>query len=39
MPVRDRERVNRAVNEMKGDPFQGDTAPLRGEYRGRIGAA
>jgi mRNA-degrading endonuclease RelE of RelBE toxin-antitoxin system len=34
IPVRDRERVNRALNEMKGDPFQGDTAPLRGEYQG-----
>lgn len=42
MPVRDRERVNRVLNEMKGDPFQGDTAPLRGGYQGayrrRVGA-
>ena len=42
MPTRDRERVNRALNEMKGDPFTGDIAPLRGEYQGtyrrRIGA-
>src|SRR5205085_1840178 len=36
MPMRDRERVNRALNEMKGDPFRGDTAPLRGEYQGGI---
>jgi len=32
--VRDRERVNRALNEMKGDPFSGDVAILRGEYQG-----
>jgi len=42
MPVRDRERVNRALNEMKDDPFSGDTAPLHGEYQGayrrRVGA-
>lgn len=40
--MRDCERVNRALNEMKKDPFQGDTAPLRGEYQGayrrRVGA-
>ena len=34
MPARDRERVNRALNEMKTDPYRGDTAPLRGEYQG-----
>jgi mRNA-degrading endonuclease RelE of RelBE toxin-antitoxin system len=34
MPSRDRARINRALNEMKGDPFLGDTAPLRGEYQG-----
>ena len=42
MPARDRTRVNRALNEMKGDPFVGDIAPLRGEYQGayrrRVGA-
>ncbi len=39
MSVRDRERVNRALNEMKGDPFGGDTAPYTGNTREHTGAA
>lgn len=34
MPVRERTRINRALNEMKEDPFSGDIAPLQGEYEG-----
>jgi len=30
MPIRDRERINRALNEIKADPLAGDiTAPAR----------
>jgi mRNA-degrading endonuclease RelE of RelBE toxin-antitoxin system len=42
MPARDRDRVNRALNEMKGEPLGGDVTALRGTQRGtfrrRIGA-
>jgi hypothetical protein len=34
MPTRDRERIIRAVDEMKTDPLAGDITALRGEYRG-----
>jgi len=34
MPVRDRGRVNRVLNEMKGRPLSGDIVPLRGEHQG-----
>ncbi len=42
MPARDRERINRALNQMKEGPLSGDIVPLRGAYDGafrrRIGA-
>jgi mRNA-degrading endonuclease RelE of RelBE toxin-antitoxin system len=42
MPVRDRERINRALNEVKSDPLSGDITALRGDYQGlyrrRVGA-
>jgi mRNA-degrading endonuclease RelE of RelBE toxin-antitoxin system len=34
MPTRDRERIIRALDEMKTDPLTGDITALRGEYRG-----
>ena len=34
MPGRDRDRVNRVLNEMKDRPLSGDIVPLRGEYQG-----
>ena len=34
MGVRDQERINRALNEMKREPLAGDVAPLRGGYQG-----
>ena len=34
MGVRDREPINRALNDMKREPLSGDIAPLRGEYQG-----
>jgi mRNA-degrading endonuclease RelE of RelBE toxin-antitoxin system len=34
MPARDRERIVRALDEMKTDPLAGDITALRGEYRG-----
>jgi mRNA-degrading endonuclease RelE of RelBE toxin-antitoxin system len=34
MPTRDRERIIRALDEMKTDPLAGDITALRGEYRG-----
>src|SRR5207247_8487106 len=34
MPANDRNRVNAALNAMKGDPFSGDVTALKGEYRG-----
>jgi Txe/YoeB family toxin of Txe-Axe toxin-antitoxin module len=34
MPIRDRGRVNRALNEMKSDPLSGDITALRGDYQG-----
>jgi mRNA-degrading endonuclease RelE of RelBE toxin-antitoxin system len=34
MPVRDRERINRALNDMKSDPLSGDITALRGDYQG-----
>jgi mRNA-degrading endonuclease RelE of RelBE toxin-antitoxin system len=34
MPTKDRNRVNAALNAMKGDPFSGDVTALKGEYRG-----
>ena len=42
MGARDRERINRALNEMKEEPLSGDVTPLRGWYQGafrrRVGA-
>ena len=42
MPEKDKTRINRTLNEMKGDPFSGDVAPLKGQYQGlfrrRVGA-
>jgi len=34
MPEKDKARINRALNEMKEDPFSGDVTALQGEYRG-----
>jgi len=34
MPTRDRDRVNRALNEMKERLLGGDIVPLRGEHQG-----
>jgi hypothetical protein len=34
MPTRDRERIIRALDEMKTDPLAGDITALRGEYGG-----
>ena len=34
MPVRDRQRVNGALNRMKEDPFVGDVVAMKGEYQG-----
>ena len=34
MPARDRERIVRALDEMKADPLAGDITALRGEYTG-----
>src|SRR5436190_621492 len=34
MPTRDRERLIRALGDMKTDPLAGDITALRGEYRG-----
>jgi mRNA-degrading endonuclease RelE of RelBE toxin-antitoxin system len=34
MGARDRDRINRALNEMKGEPLSGDVVPLRGPYQG-----
>jgi mRNA-degrading endonuclease RelE of RelBE toxin-antitoxin system len=34
MPARDRERINRALNDIKTDPLSGDLIVLRGAYRG-----
>ena len=31
---RDRERINRALNDMKSDPLSGDITALRGDYQG-----
>jgi mRNA-degrading endonuclease RelE of RelBE toxin-antitoxin system len=36
MPAKDRERVNRALNEMKADPLSGDIVSLKGEYEGQF---
>ena len=36
MPEKDRARINRALNEMKTDPFSGDVVPLKGEYKGLL---
>jgi mRNA-degrading endonuclease RelE of RelBE toxin-antitoxin system len=36
MGVRDQERINRALNEMKREPLGGDVAPLRGGYQGSL---
>ena len=35
MPAKDRERINRALNEMKSNPLSGDIVPLKGEYDGQ----
>jgi mRNA-degrading endonuclease RelE of RelBE toxin-antitoxin system len=34
MGARDRDRINRALNEMKGEPLSGDVVPLLGPYQG-----
>jgi mRNA-degrading endonuclease RelE of RelBE toxin-antitoxin system len=34
MRGRDRDRINRELNEMKTSPFGGDTVPPRGEHQG-----
>lgn len=34
MPTRDRERIIRALDDMKTDPLAGDITALRGEYSG-----
>jgi mRNA-degrading endonuclease RelE of RelBE toxin-antitoxin system len=34
MPARDRERINRALNDLKTDPLSGDIIALQGAYRG-----
>ena len=34
MPTRDRQRISRALDQMKTDPLSGDIVALRGEYRG-----
>jgi len=39
MPTRDRERIMRALDDMKTDPQAGDITALRGEYMGSTGAA
>jgi mRNA-degrading endonuclease RelE of RelBE toxin-antitoxin system len=36
MGVRDREQINRALNQMKREPLGGDVAPLRGGYQGSL---
>ena len=36
MPSRDRERINRVLNEMKLNPVAGDIVPLKGEYDGQF---
>ena len=36
MGVRDRKRINRALNEMRREPLGGDVAPLRGGYQGSL---
>ena len=36
MGMRDRERINRALNDMKREPLAGDVAPLRGGYEGSL---
>jgi mRNA-degrading endonuclease RelE of RelBE toxin-antitoxin system len=33
MPQRDRDRIIRALDDMKSDPLAGDITALRGEYR------
>ena len=42
MSVRDRERINTALNHMRAEPLAGDVVPLKGEYTGsfrrRVGA-
>jgi Txe/YoeB family toxin of Txe-Axe toxin-antitoxin module len=34
MPARDRERINRVLNDIKTDPLSSDITALRGAYRG-----
>ena len=34
MPTRDRERIIRALDDMKTDPLAGDITALRGKYSG-----
>jgi mRNA-degrading endonuclease RelE of RelBE toxin-antitoxin system len=36
MPVRDRQRINTALNRMKEDPFSGDVSALRGAHQGLL---
>jgi mRNA-degrading endonuclease RelE of RelBE toxin-antitoxin system len=36
MPARDRERICRALNEMKSNPLSGDIVSLKGEYDGQF---
>jgi hypothetical protein len=39
MPARDRERKNRALNDMKADPLSDDIDALQGEHQGFIAGA
>lgn len=36
IPGKDRERLNKALNEMKSDPLSGDIVALKGEYQGQF---
>jgi mRNA-degrading endonuclease RelE of RelBE toxin-antitoxin system len=36
LPVIDRQRINKALNEMKTDPLSGDIVALKEEYRGQF---
>ena len=36
MPPKDRERISKALNDMRTNPLAGDTIPLRGEYQGQF---
>lgn len=36
MPGKDRERIIKALNDMKSDPLSGDIVSLKGEYQGQF---